>query len=114
MKQFLSIVIFFSVLTSFVYANEAQSIRVHVEGMVCAFCAQGIEKRMNNIPGVVSVEVDLKTKVVLIQTDSATKISDAQLTAAVKEAGYNIREIQRPNAKTRVKPAAQESIEQQP
>ena len=62
MKRFLTIFIFSGVLMGNVYANETHSIKVHVEGMVCAFCAQGIEKRISNIPGVLSVEVDLKPR----------------------------------------------------
>lgn len=108
MKRFLTILFFLTALSGYLYAKEAKAIKVHVEGMVCAFCAQGIEKRMTDIPGVVSVEVDLKTKVVSIQTNSSVTISDAEITAAIKEAGYNIQKIQRPSAATTAKPTVQE------
>ena len=114
MKRFLTIFIFSGVLMGNVYANETHSIKVHVEGMVCAFCAQGIEKRISNIPGVLSVEVDLKTKVVSVQTSTSTTIADREITAAIKEAGYNVQKIQRPNAITPARPVPPATVPEQP
>ena len=35
--------------------------------MVCAFCAQGIEKRLSKLPAAKAVFVDLKQKVVAVE-----------------------------------------------
>ena len=45
----------------------AESIKASVNGMVCAFCAQGIEKSLSKMPATQAVHVDLKKKIVLIE-----------------------------------------------
>ncbi len=54
-------------LGSFPTAFAAESIKASVNGMVCAFCAQGIEKRLSKMPATKSVFVDLKKKIVAIE-----------------------------------------------
>ena len=57
-----------------------------VTGMTCAHCEHAIRDEVGQISGidVVSVSADTGTLVV----DSATPIDDAQVLAAVDEAGY--------------------------
>jgi copper chaperone CopZ len=45
----------------------ASSVKATVNGMVCAFCAQGIEKRLSKMPASEAVFVDLKRKVVVVE-----------------------------------------------
>ena len=40
----------------------ATSLKASVNGMVCAFCAQGIEKRLSALPATQAVFVDLAGK----------------------------------------------------
>ena len=60
----LVISILFASLSSYGFAaNEVmKSAKITVNGMVCAFCAQGIEKRLSKMPATKAVFVDLKTK----------------------------------------------------
>ena len=47
----------------------AETIHTTVNGMVCAFCATGIEKTFRRQPEVASVKVDLGKKRVTITTN---------------------------------------------
>ena len=48
-------------------AQAAQSLKLQVNGMVCSFCAQGIEKRLKAMPETGPVFIDLRNKVVAVE-----------------------------------------------
>ena len=48
-------------------AAAAESAKATVNGMVCAFCAQGIEKRLSSLPATKAVFVDLRKKIVAVE-----------------------------------------------
>jgi copper chaperone CopZ len=54
----------------------SETIKTTVKGMVCAFCATGIEKTFRKQPEVATVKVDLPTKLVTITTKPAKTLSD--------------------------------------
>ena len=56
-------------------ANGEQVAIVNVNGMVCDFCARGIEKTFTKSADVKKVDVDLEVGKVLIAFSSGTKIS---------------------------------------
>ena len=46
--------------------------RLHVDGLACPFCAYGIEKKLNAVPGVERVETNIREGVVIVtMTDGA-------------------------------------------
>ena len=57
------------------FANGEQVAVVNVNGMVCDFCARGIEKTFMKSANVKKVDVDLEVGKVLIVYSSGTKIS---------------------------------------
>ncbi|MFI5782730.1 heavy-metal-associated domain-containing protein [Nocardia sp. NPDC051570] len=59
-----------------------------VTGMTCGHCVSAVQKEIGRIDGVSSVDVDLATGRVLVE--SAAPISDAEVVAAVDEAGYEV------------------------
>ena len=63
-KYLLTIIVIFG-LTA---AVSADTIKATVNGMVCGFCATGIEKTFKAQPEVKTVDVDLENKLVTIQT----------------------------------------------
>ena len=71
----------------------AEQIQLTVSGMVCSFCAQGIKKNLAKIEGIKTVEVDLDSKKVLIETEDELVISDEQISQVINDAGYGIVEI---------------------
>lgn len=73
----------------------AKTIQVEVEGIVCAFCAQGIKKQFKKIDDVAKVEVDMDSKVVSIDTKDDSDISDDKIKALITDAGYTVKNIKR-------------------
>ncbi len=70
-------------------------ITVIIRGMVCSFCAQGIEKTFKKDKSIEAVKVNLKEKSVKIKLKKGETISDLQIISVIKNAGYNIKEIKR-------------------
>ena len=77
------------------FAANAETIEMKVNGMVCGFCAQGIEKTLRKNPATADVLVNLKKKLVVVTTHPDKNISDAELTKAIGDAGYYVKEISR-------------------
>lgn len=73
----------------------AGQIHVGVNGMVCAFCANGIEKTFKKEDAVESVKVDLDKKQVSITTKTDKDMEDAKVKELITKAGYTVTEIKR-------------------
>ena len=65
-----------------------QSSTYTVTGMTCGHCVSSVTEEVQEIPGVVSVEVVLDTGSVTIT--SAEPLDRAAVRAAVEEAGYQL------------------------
>ena len=76
-------------------AAHAGTIEMKVYGLVCGFCAQGIEKTLRKNPATSDVIVSLEHKLVAIATRDGADISDAELTQALTDAGYDVKGITR-------------------
>ena len=74
---------------------SAETIHTTVNGMVCAFCATGIEKTFRKQPEVESVKVDLPSKQVTIKTKAGKILSDAKIKEVVTYSGYTMGKIVR-------------------
>ena len=74
---------------------HAGTIEMTVNGLVCGFCAQGIEKTFRKNPATADVLVSLENRLVAIATKEGTDISDAELRKALKNAGYDVKAIER-------------------
>lgn len=68
----------------------AESIKATVNGMVCSFCAQGIEKSLMNMPQTKAVFVDLKKKVVAVEAKDGQTLDGKKIAAEIKDAGYDV------------------------
>jgi copper chaperone CopZ len=75
--------------------SKAETIEVTVNGLVCGFCAQGIEKRLRQFPATADVLVSLEQRLVAVSLKSDADISDAKLTEALEGAGYAVKDIRR-------------------
>ena len=73
----------------------AATIEMDVNGLVCAFCAQGIEKTLKKFPATDGVFVSLENRVVAIQLKDGSDIDDAALRSAITNAGYTVVAIRR-------------------
>jgi copper chaperone CopZ len=86
--QNLSIAVLLASLSS--YGFSATSSKITVNGMVCAFCAQGIEKRLSKMPATKAVFVDLKNKVVAVEAKDGMTLDNKLITFEITEAGYDV------------------------
>lgn len=82
-------------LTMFASAAHAETIKASVNGLVCSFCATGIEKTFKAQPAVDMVKVDLDKKLVTINTKSLETMDDATITKLLTDAGYTVTDIKR-------------------
>jgi len=73
----------------------AATIEMHVNGLVCAFCAQGIEKKLRKFPATADVVVSLEQRLVAVALKDGQDIPDAELRKALTNAGYRVTTIQR-------------------
>jgi cation transport ATPase len=71
-------------------AFATQTIKAQVNGMVCAFCAQGIEMKMGKQAATKEVFVDLKKKVVAVELKDGQQMSLEKFKADIKDAGYDV------------------------
>ena len=76
-------------------AASADTIEMKVYGLVCSFCAQSIEKTLHKNPTTTNVVVNLEDKLVAIATRKDQDISDADLTQALTDSGYDVKGITR-------------------
>jgi cation transport ATPase len=74
---------------------HAETVEMQVNGLVCAFCAQGIEKTLRAKPATDDVFVNLETGMVALTLKAKAEISDAELRTALTESGYTVTKITR-------------------
>lgn len=74
---------------------SAKTIVMEVNGLVCAFCAQGIEKTLKEIPATEAVFVSLEHRTVAVKLKDGADIDDAVLRKAITASGYSVVEIRR-------------------
>jgi copper chaperone CopZ len=74
---------------------QAATIEMKVSGLVCAFCAQGIEKQLRKFPATADVAVSLEQKLVAVALKDGQDIPDAELRRALTNAGYTVKSIER-------------------
>jgi len=74
-------------------ADDAQSLTATINGMVCSFCAQGIEKKLKAMPATDSVKVDLKAKRVSVTAKPGQQLDAAAVRQVIVDAGYEVRDL---------------------
>lgn len=75
-------------------AFAAETLKISVNGMVCAFCAQGIEKRLSRMDATKAVFVDLKNKLVAVEAKDGKKLDGKLITAEISDAGYDVTKLE--------------------
>ena len=68
--------------------SETQSSEYTVTGMTCGHCLASVTEEVQEISGVTDVQVDLATG--SLRFTSEQPVSDADVRAAVEEAGYQL------------------------
>ena len=71
------------------------SVRLKVDGMVCPFCAYGLEKRLGEIASIDAVLIRISDGLVQIRMKEDQELTDDVLTDVVRKSGFSLREIER-------------------
>ena len=99
-------------LSAHAQAQDApRSVQLKVDGLVCAFCAQGISKKLRKMDATDEVLVNLENGLVAVTLKPDQDISDEALREALTDAGYSVRSIERHDEsldaiRARLKPAS--------
>jgi copper chaperone CopZ len=81
--------ILFTFLTSSVFAATQ---KIEVNGMVCAFCAQGIEKSLSKIETTKDVYVNLDEGFVILESTN-DGLSEDKIKNIIVDSGYEVTKI---------------------
>jgi periplasmic mercuric ion binding protein len=92
MKNLLLVTIISALFSNVAFA-ATQTIKASVNGMVCAFCAQGIEKKMRGLTQTKDVYVNLKQRIVAVELKDGQTLANDTVKNLVKDAGYEVVEI---------------------
>jgi len=66
-------------------------VTLKIEGMMCGHCEKHVKDALEGVEGVLSAEANHKTKRAVVTLEK--EVDGALLSAAVKEAGYEVKEI---------------------
>ena len=92
--NFKSMFIIVGLFTQLAFA-AGKDVSVKVNGMVCAFCGQGISKKFKAEDSVEKVDVSLTDKLVKLSLRDNKQISDERITEILKDSGYSVVSIER-------------------
>lgn len=90
----LALVASLGLATGLAHAQEATTAKVSVNGMVCSFCAQSIEKRLTALPEAGPLYINLSKKVVAVQPKAGQTLNIDKLRHEIREAGYDITAVE--------------------
>ena len=68
-------------------------ILVYVKGLVCSFCAQGIQTSFEKNPKIAKVSVNLEKRALLLKLKAFKKITASDIQKTVEDAGYDLESL---------------------
>lgn len=74
---------------------SARAIEVGILGMSCPFCAYGVQKKLEELEGVETLEVDLESGIATLEMAHGADLSNEELVEAVEDAGFEVATIHR-------------------
>ncbi len=81
-------------LSASAQTSAPSTIKAEVNGMVCAFCAQGIEKKMKAMPQASDVYVNLDKRLVAVEMKPGQTVAHDKIKAAIADSGYDVVKIE--------------------
>ncbi len=73
----------------------AAKVDVDVSGMTCGMCVSAITKELNATDKALNISVNLETKKAAFEEVKGKKLTDTEIKAAIKRAGYEVVKISR-------------------
>lgn len=97
MKSITSLILAFTLaaLPSQAAPDRVMTLKASVDGMVCAFCAQGLLAHFRKQDAVSNIHVDLSRKLVILEERKGKSISDKEIEEAITRAGFESGAIER-------------------
>lgn len=96
-KIFLTLTALLLLTATPAFAENAENIQrdviVKVDGMVCDFCAQSIQKVFGKQESVEQTFVDLDKGEIIVDLKDGQQLDDETITKLVVDSGYNVTEI---------------------
>lgn len=78
-----------------VHAYAGETVKAHVNGLVCDFCARTIQKVFGKQEAVENVNVNLTDKLITLGMKDGQTLDDATITKLVNDSGYALVSIER-------------------
>ena len=95
MIRFFTAALIAALLSFTALAQDApHTIEMRVDGLVCAFCAQGISKKLGKLDATQEVLVNLEKGMVAVALKPGQMLSDATLREVLTDAGYTVQGIE--------------------
>lgn len=88
-------ILFLFVALTFGISAFAAKVEVDVAGMTCGMCVSAITKELTDTEKAEKINVSLENKKATFDEIKGKKISDAEVKAAIKKAGYEATKIRR-------------------
>ncbi len=88
MKRLLCITLLLVCIPLATAADRGTVLEIDVRGMVCAFCAEGLRRKLGELPGVASVEISLKHGRARIEVEPEHELDAGVIRQAIIDAGY--------------------------
>lgn len=75
--------------SSLVWADTPSNIyEMDVKGMTCPFCAYGIEKNLNKLPGVKNAQISLEQKKIRVEMKDGHSFDETKVRAVISDSGF--------------------------
>jgi len=87
---------------------EEFNYQAHVEGMVCAFCAYSVTRKISSLPGVDADSVDVDLKSGRVDFKANQPVSEKTLAALFTESGFRLERL----SKTEPPPTNRKSLKE--
>jgi copper chaperone CopZ len=84
-----------AVLPSVVKPAGGDIIKVDVNGLVCDFCAQAINKVFRKQKSVADISVDLREKLIVVALKKDGQMDNKRLSKLIRDSGYDVVNITR-------------------
>ena len=75
-------------------AQDATAYTFQADGLACPFCAYSIEKQVKRIPGVETINIDIKKGTVTVTMAAGATLDEAVALKAVEAAGFSFRDFE--------------------
>ena len=88
MKTVFKTIVLATAVTLLPLATFATTMKADINGLVCAFCAQSLEKVFMKQPEVATIKVDLDSKLLTITLKEGQSLSAEKANTLITDAGY--------------------------